>query len=174
MHLLHHHHVHDQVGTEVAWVHALSPQWHALSSYDNLQVSFAIVVWELHVLPNLHPESSGLGEGVQPNENDTSFTNDSVAIPGSALNVSGDQVGVFFSYFTTPILFPLAVANDSNTSDVVDSAVIGATVAVDEGQELVNLKDPVIIKLQSTRIQLNLVSCALLESNLETLIVKQC
>ena len=107
----------------------------------------------------LNSVSSGLGEGVQPNENDTSITNNSVAIPGSALNVSGDQVGVFFSYFTTPILFPLAVANDSNTSDVVDSAVIGATVAVDEGQELVNLKDPVMIQLQSTRIQQKMVSC---------------
>ena len=118
----------------------------------------------------LNSVSSGLGEGVQPNENDTSITNNSVAIPGSALNISGDQVGVFFSYFTTPILFPLAVANDSNTSDVVDSAVIGATVAVDEGQELVNLKDPVMIQLQSTRIQLKLVSCTLLECDRKQLL----
>jgi len=102
-------------------------------------------------------------ESVQPIEDET---NNSIAIPGSALNVSGDQVGIFFSYYTTPILFPLAVENDSNTSDIVDSAVIGATVAVGEGQDLLNLRDPVVIKLQSTRIQQKLVSCALLESKL--------
>ena len=48
----------------------------------------------------------------------------------------------------------------------MDSAVIGATVAVGEGQDLLNLRDPVVIKLQSTRIQQKLVSCALLESKL--------
>jgi len=101
-------------------------------------------------------------ESVQPIEDET---NNSIAIPGSALNISGDQVGIFFSYYTTPILFPLAVANDSNTSDVVDSAVIGATVAAGEGQELLNLEDPVVIKLQSTRIQQKLVSSILLFYN---------
>ena len=59
----------------------------------------------------------------------------------------------------------------------MDSAVIGATVAVGEGQDLLNLRDPVVIKLQSTRIQQKLVSCALLEKLLTfeppTVIAKQ-
>ena len=128
--------------------------------------TFMILMLEVYLLPVLLPESSGSGETVQPIGDETSLTNNSIAIPGSALNISGDQVGIFFSYYTTPILFPLAVANDSNTSDIVDSAVIGATVAVGEGQDLLNLRDPVVIKLQSTRIQQKLVSCALLESKL--------
>jgi len=128
--------------------------------------TFVIYMWKVHLPPVLLTESSGSGGAVQPIGDETSLTNNSIAIPGSALNISGDQVGIFFSYYTTPILFPLAVENDSNTSDIVDSAVIGATVAVGEGQDLLNLRDPVVIKLQSTRIQQKLVSCALLESKL--------
>ena len=47
----------------------------------------------------------------------------------------------------------------------MDSAVIGATVAVGEGQDLLNLEDPVVIKLQSTRIQQKLVSSTLVEAH---------
>ena len=84
--------------------------------------------------------------------------NNTITIPGPALNISGEsggEVGIFFSYYTTPILFPLAVGNDTNSSDVVDSAVIGASVA---GTELRDLNNNVTIVLQSMRIQQRLVS----------------
>ena len=128
--------------------------------------TFVIYMWKVYLPPVLLTESSGSGDATQPIGDETSLTNNSIAIPGSALNISGEQVGIFFSYYTTPILFPLAVANDTNTSDIVDSAVIGATVVAGERQDLLNLRDPVVIKLQSTRIQQKLVSCALLESKL--------
>ena len=86
------------------------------------------------------------------------ITNNTITIPGPVLNTSGEsggEVGIFFSYYTTPILFPLAVGNDTNSSDVVDSVVIGASVA---GTELRNLNNNVTIVLQSMRIQQGLVS----------------
>ena len=88
----------------------------------------------------------------------TRITNNTITIPGPALNISGQsegEVGIFFSYYNTPILFPLAVENDTNSSDVVDSAVIGASVA---GAELRNLTNNITIVLQSMRIQEGLVS----------------
>ena len=103
---------------------------------------------------------SGSGDMVQPMgmEAETRITNNTITIPGPALNISGQsegEVGIFFSYYTTPILFPLAVENDTNSSDVVDSAVIGASVA---GTELRNLSTNVTIVLESMRIQEGLVS----------------
>ena len=86
------------------------------------------------------------------------ITDNTITIPGPVLNISGEsggEVGIFFSYYTTPILFPLAVENDTNSSDVVDSAVIGASVA---GTELRNLNNNVTIVLQSMRVQQGLVS----------------
>ena len=86
------------------------------------------------------------------------ITNNTISIPGPVLKISGEsegEVGIFFSYYTTPILFPLAVGNDTNSSDIVDSAVIGASVA---GTELRNLNNNVTIVLQSMRIQQGLVS----------------
>jgi len=98
------------------------------------------------LLPILHPEFST----AHWNE-----TNNSITIPGSALDISWDQLGIYLLLLHHT--HPVPIANDSNTSDVVDSAIIGATVAVDEGQDLVNFEDPVVIKLQSTRIQQKLV-----------------
>ena len=86
------------------------------------------------------------------------ITDNTITIPGPVLNISGEsggEVGIFFSYYTTPILFPLAVGNDTNSSDVVDSAVIGASVA---GTELHDLNNNITIVLQSMRIQQRLVS----------------
>ena len=91
-------------------------------------------------------------------EAETRITNNTISIPGPVLNISGEsegEVGIFFSYYTTPILFPLAVENDTNSSDVVDSAVIGASVV---GTELHNLTNNVTIVLQSKRILEGLVS----------------
>ena len=91
-------------------------------------------------------------------EDETRITNNTITIPGPALNIpgqSGGEVGIFFSYYTTPILFPLAVENDTNSSDVVDSAVIGASVV---GVKLRNLTNNITIVLQSMRIQEGLVS----------------
>ena len=91
-------------------------------------------------------------------EAETRITNNTITIPGPVLNISGEsegEVGIFFSYYTTPILFPLAVENDTNSSDVVDSAVIGAFIA---GPQLHNLSTNVTIVLQSMRIQEGLVS----------------
>ena len=88
----------------------------------------------------------------------TKITKNTITIPGSILNISGEsegEVGIFFSYYTTPILFPLAVENDTNSTDVVDSAIIGASVA---GTELRNLSTNITIVLQSKRIQEGLVS----------------
>ena len=103
---------------------------------------------------------SGSGDMMVPMnmEAETRITNNTISIPGPVLNISGEsggEVGIFFSYYTTPILFPLAVENDINSSDVVDSAVIGASVA---GTELRNLNNNVTIVLQSMRIQQGLVS----------------
>ena len=89
---------------------------------------------------------------------ETRITNNTITIPGPVLNISGEsegEVGIFFSYYTTPILFPLAVENDTNSSDVVDSAVIGASVV---GEPLHNLTNNITIVLQSMRIQEGLVS----------------
>ena len=86
------------------------------------------------------------------------ITNNTISIPGPVLNISGEsggEVGIFFFYYTTPILFPLAVGNDTNSYDVVDSGVIGASVA---GTELRNLNNNVTIILQSMKIQQGLVS----------------
>ena len=86
------------------------------------------------------------------------ITNNTISIPGPVLSISGEsggEVGIFFSYYTTPILFPLAVGNDTNSSDVVDSAVIGASVV---GEKLRNLINNITILLQSMRIQEGLVS----------------
>ena len=91
-------------------------------------------------------------------EAETKITKNTITIPGSILNISGEsegEVGIFFSYYTTPILFPLAVENDTNSTDVVDSAIIGASVA---GTELRNLSTNITIVLQSKRIQEGLVS----------------
>ena len=90
-------------------------------------------------------------------EAETRITNNTISIPGPVLDFSGQsegEVGIFFSYYTTPILFPLAVENDTNSSDVVDSAVIGASVA---GTELHSLNTNVTIVLQSMRKQEGLV-----------------
>ena len=91
-------------------------------------------------------------------EAETRITNNTISIPGPVLNISGEsggEVGIFFSYYTTPILFPLAVEKDTNSYDMVDSAVIGASVA---GTVLFNLNNNVTIVLQSMRIQQGLVS----------------
>ena len=98
-------------------------------------------------------------------EAETRTTNNTISIPGPVLNISGEsegEVGIFFSYYTTPILFPLAVENDTNSSDVVDSAVIGASVA---GSQLRNLSTNVTIVLESMRIQEGLVSRRLLSTH---------
>ena len=90
-------------------------------------------------------------------EAESRITNNTITIPGPVLNISGQsegEVGIFFSYYTTPILFPLAVENDTNSSDVVDSAVIGASVVE---QKLHNLTSNITIVLQSFRIQEGLV-----------------
>ena len=91
-------------------------------------------------------------------EDETRITNNTIAIPGPALNISGQsggEIGIFFSYYTMPVLFPLAVGNDTNSSDIVDSAVIGASVVE---EKLRNLTNNITIVLQSMRIQEGLVS----------------
>ena len=103
---------------------------------------------------------SGSGDVIVPMnmEAESRITNNTITIPGPVLNISGQsegEVGIFFSYYTTPILFPLAVENDTNSSDVVDSAVIGASVV---GDPLRNLTSNITIILQSMRIQEGLVS----------------
>ena len=81
------------------------------------------------------------------------ISNASIEIPPIAFNGTGGNVGVFFTRYSTPILFPLAVPNgtlDNETNDTIDSVVIAATVA---GMEISNLPEPVVITLTSNRIQ---------------------
>ena len=85
--------------------------------------------------------------------------NSSINLPGVTFNDSEGDVGIFFSSYSTPILFPLALEEGmlpNETSDVIDSAVIGATVVQGgnvSSDEVKDLEQPVNITLISSRIQ---------------------
>ena len=82
----------------------------------------------------------------------------SLNISSTTFNTTESEVGIFFSFYITPVLFPLAIPegfNRSTYNDTIDSSVIGATVA---GMELMDLPEPVVITIISTRIQNHLVS----------------
>ena len=82
------------------------------------------------------------------------FTNISISLPGVAFT-RGTR-GVFFSSYLTPVLFPLALPEGklpNETFDIVDSSVIGASIPTDNGEEITQLPEPVMISLTSFRIQ---------------------
>ena len=84
----------------------------------------------------------------QPDDG-SSFANNSISVPGRAFeNITTDQVGAIFSFYSRSVLFPLRVnqTEDRENSSYKDigSPVISATVA---GEVIVNLKDPVNISL---------------------------
>ena len=107
-----------------------------------------------HIIIFYHIENASL----------TNTSNASIEIPPIAFNGTGGNVGIFFTRYSTSILFPLAVPNgtlDNETNDTIDSVVIAATVA---GMEISNLPEPVVITLTSNRIQDGLVSTLVLFS----------
>ena len=70
----------------------------------------------------------------------------SILLPPSLFNtIDVPQAGIFFSFYETPVLFPLAEV--SNSTNVTVSSVVSATVA---GANIQNLADPVIIVLKLT------------------------
>ena len=58
-------------------------------------------------------------------------------------NSEQEEVGLFFSFYSSPILFPLA--NGSSVNDTVGSSVIAASVA---GMQISNLDNPVQFSLE--------------------------
>ena len=82
-------------------------------------------------------------------------TEASLELPRLPIN---GTVGVFFTFYTTPILFPLASPEETasnETNDIIDSAVIGASIA---GRSIQGLEDPIVITQSSSRIRLGMVS----------------
>ena len=81
-------------------------------------------------------------------------------MPAAAFTgVSDESIGTVFSFYATPILFPLRLPtgfteNDTQTF-VVDSSVIGAKLVID--RKVSNLRQPVRISLISFRATENLV-----------------
>lgn len=80
----------------------------------------------------------------------TAFSNITINIPPEAFNRSVGQI--FFTAYSTSILFPLVLPNDLEVSDRVDSSVIGATVCTNDGKQVRGLSEPVTIRLRSYRI----------------------
>ena len=65
-----------------------------------------------------------------------------IFLPGSLF--TRPNVGLFFSLYSTPVLFPLA--NGSREFDTIASPVIAATVT--GGKAIANLSEPITILLQ--------------------------
>lgn len=65
-----------------------------------------------------------------------------IFLPGSLF--TRPNLGLFFSLYSTPVLFPLA--NDSREFDAIASPVIAATVT--GGVAVTNLSEPITILLQ--------------------------
>ena len=67
-----------------------------------------------------------------------------LVLPPEALDQKSEQeVGLFFSFYTSPILFPLA--NGSSVNDTIGSSVIAVFVA---GGQISNLDNPVQYSLE--------------------------
>ena len=91
--------------------------------------------------------------------NATSNATNSISIPAGVFNITDSEIGIFFSFYNTPVLFPLAIPEGVNESnDTIDSSVIAAEVP---GINITNLTSPVEIVLTSERIQSGMVSNAL-------------
>ena len=68
-----------------------------------------------------------------------------ISLPTSLFGLLGvESVGVFFTFYEGPVLFPLGNGT-GNEDTIVGTPVIGATVA---NQSLVNLLDPIVILLR--------------------------
>ena len=80
------------------------------------------------------------------------FANVSIKLPGEAFNSTSDsEVGLVFTAYTTPILFPLADPDEDGNytmNNTIDSNIVGASLA---GKTVANLTQGVIITLQSIR-----------------------
>ncbi len=77
----------------------------------------------------------------------------SITLPGVAFDKSSG--GLFFSFYVKPVLFPLALAEGmltNETSDRVDSSVLGATISTEGRKAITDLTEPVTIYLASFRI----------------------
>ncbi len=79
--------------------------------------------------------------------------NISIAAPPEVFNVSADEIGYVFTFYSTPSLFQIKAPEGINESDfeyVADSAVVGLTINRNN-TELADLNEPVSITLQSLR-----------------------
>ena len=81
------------------------------------------------------------------------YHNISIYLPPAVFeNLTDTRVGLLFSYYRTPILFPLRNVSNDSYYPVIASPVIGAALA--EQEAVVNLTDNIIITIPYTAVSI--------------------